>query len=116
MKNLVLISVIALATGSIGTYMFKEYKKRIISPKEENVNNRITKHFNMIIVPDLSNRIETQEKPKPVSDLNIVEGILNDIAPVYLKSDRRMMNQQDRFQIGFTNQSLISKYNINMEN
>lgn len=116
MKNLVLISGIAIATGGIGTYMYKEWKKRIISPTEASVNNGITEHFNMMIVPDLSNRIDMEEKSKPLSDLNIVEGILNDIDPIYLKSDRRMMYQQDRYQVGFTNQSLISKHNINMEN
>ena len=116
MKNLVIISGIAIASGSIGTYMYKEWKKRIIAPTEASFNNGITEHFNMIIVPDLSNRIDTEEKSKPLSDLNIVEGILNDIDPIYLKSDRRMMNQQDRFQVGFTNQKLISKHNINMEN
>ena len=39
------------------------------SPEVKSDNKtKITEHFNMMIVPDLSNRIDTEMRPKPVSD------------------------------------------------
>ena len=64
-------------------------------------------HFNMIIVPDLSNRIDTVNKPKPVGDLEIIGGVLDDIYPEFLCENRINAHQQDRFILEFTNQKKI---------
>ena len=69
----------------------------------------------MIIVPDLSNRIDTVNKPKPVNDLEIIEGVLDKIYPAFLTENRINAYQQDRFLLEFTNQKLITDHNINTD-
>jgi hypothetical protein len=86
------------------------------SPEVKSDNKaKITEHFNMMIVPDLSNRIDTEMRPKPVSDQRIIQSILGNIQDGFLKSQGRRTNQKDRFQLLFTNQTLITKHRINTE-
>lgn len=109
MKNLVLISAVALTTGTlIALISGIEIEKPIHSIKKQ-------EHFNMIIVPDLSNRIDTVNKPKPVGDLEIIGGVLDDIYPEFLCENRINAHQQDRFILEFTNQKLITDHNINTD-
>lgn len=109
MKNLVLISAVVFATGTVIALISRiKIEKAIHNPKEQ-------KHFNMIIVPDLSNRIDTVNKPKPVNDLEIIEGVLDKIYPAFLTENRINAYQQDRFLLEFTNQKLITDHNINTD-
>jgi hypothetical protein len=113
MKKIVLISALAtvgVVTGAIFSTSSTTSDKNLIP---EVKNDRITEHFNMMIVPDLSNRIDSNNKPKPVSDLEIIGIVLNCIEDGYLKSQGRRMNQKDRFQLLFTNQTLINKHSVN---
>ena len=109
MKNLVLISAVIFTTGTlIALISGIEIEKTIRSPKKQ-------EHFNMIIVPDLSNRIDIVNKPKPVSDLEIIGGVLDNIYPEFLSENRINAHQQDRFLLEFTNQKLITDHNINTD-
>ena len=110
--------MVVILSASLIVYLYdedqKDHKKvELLERGKSKSSNRITKHFNMLIVPDLSNRIE---KEKPVSDLDIIYEILDDISSVYIKTQNRRVGQQDRFQIGFTNQSIINQHNVNKEN
>ena len=105
MKNIVLVSIVVMMSSCFIVYLYNEDEKdhekvEIFERGKSKSSNRITKHFNMLIVPDLSNRIE---KEKPVSDLDIIYEILDNISSVYIKTQNRSVGQHDRFQIGFTN-------------
>ena len=109
MKTKVLLSILSVASIGLIVYALRddqiENNGVNLSEKNKEISNsRVTQHFNMVIVPDLSNRVT---KPKPVDDLKIIESILNDISPIYLKSQNRRMGQKDQFQVLLTNQSLI---------
>lgn len=87
--------------------------------ESKNDQNKITnkeiykiEHFNINIVPDLSNRILSNKSPKPVEDTKIVEEIIEDIYPNILKNSVEF-NQPDKVQMVFTNPKIISYYNIN---
>ena len=118
MKNIILVSIVVLTSACFICYLYNKDEKEInkvelLERGNNKSSNRITKHFNMLIVPDLSNRIE---KAKPISDLDIIYEILDNISYKYLKTQNRRIGQQDRFQIGFTNQSIINKHNVNKSN
>jgi hypothetical protein len=72
-------------------------------------------HYNVMIVPDLSNRIMEGKYPKPVSDQRIIEGVLDLIYPDILTVGRQE-NQQDLFRISFINEGVINLYELNMGN
>lgn len=110
MKNLIIISAISVAAVGIATQLtgdVSSHEVHVVTPR------KVTEHYNINLVLDLSNRID---KPKPVNDLDIIGLVFNDIEQVYLKSQNRKTNQQDRFKIAFTNQSLITQHQINTDN
>ena len=118
MKTKVLLSILSVASIGLLVYSLRddqiEKNGANISEKNEKISNsRVTQHFNMVIVPDLSNRVT---KPKPVDDLDIIESILNDISSIYLKSQNRRIGQKDQFQVLLTNQSLINSLDAKMDN
>lgn len=111
MKKPIIISAVVVAGIGVIAALLSTAATSDTSVIEVN-NDRVTKHFNMLIVPDLSNRIDITKHSKAVSDLDIINSILDNIAPVYLKSDNRRMNQKDHFQIILTNQQLINKHHV----
>jgi hypothetical protein len=73
-----------------------------------------TVHYNIIVSPDLSNRVVETLYPKPVSDTDIVRTVLDNI-PRVLTAGKRNRFQNDRFRIDFINRSLLSKYQVNSD-
>jgi len=69
-------------------------------------------HFNIIIVPDLSNRIDNNRFPKPIDDSQFVSALIDDIYPNILKN-RVDINQTDKIQMKFTSSKIINLYDIN---
>lgn len=65
-------------------------------------------HYNVIIAPDLSNRLLN---PKPVSDGQIVNVLLKNVYPNILKHGRTV-NQYDIFSTSMISNKLISQYNV----
>lgn len=89
--------------------------------KESIVSVYDTKHYNLIIAPDLSNRIDQKHSAKPVTDTAIIFSILNNIdsdnkKKNLLQSFNRSEDQKDRFSFSFINKQLISTYNTDMGN
>ena len=113
MKNAIYVSLLlgAAATGIVSFVGSSKDQGPVIVERSAYV----TKHINLLLVPDLSNRVDLIAKPKPISDQEIFSIVLNDIEDVYLRNQNRRMNQQDRFSVLFTNQNLITDYAINME-
>lgn len=75
-----------------------------------------TEHFNIIIAPDLSNRVDFTIKPKPLKDLQIVEVLLDNLYPTILNSKNRTENQRDKIRLDFINKGLINEYKIQTKN
>jgi hypothetical protein len=67
-------------------------------------------HFNVIMAPDLSNRLTKYKKP--VTDNDIIDSVLELIYP-RIVNYRRKMNQMDKYRLDVINQQHIVGYNIN---
>jgi hypothetical protein len=75
----------------------------------------VNEHINLVITPDLSNRIE-EKYSKPVSDIDLINSIYSNYYPDIYKIKNRVMGQKDRIQFRFTNPSIINEFKINLEN
>lgn len=83
------------------------------SPVELDGNKRpiAVTHFNVIITPDLSNRLS---HPKPVSDQRIVNTLLHRVMPKALNY-KRETNQKDIYSVAFVSKQAVSQYNAKTE-
>ncbi|WP_179352193.1 hypothetical protein [Winogradskyella vidalii] len=75
----------------------------------------INEHINLIITPDLSNRIEDLYA-KPVSDVALISNIYTNYYPGIYNINNRVIGQEDIIQFRFTNPSIINDFDINTEN
>lgn len=69
-------------------------------------------NYNIVIVPDLSNRVDMNIHPKPIEDKVIIQstlGLINDI----LHAGPRETEQRDAYSVSFINQGVIRMYDIN---
>jgi hypothetical protein len=106
MKKYILIVLFVLFVGMIlyfGNFNdIDSKKKRVVS----------IEHFNICLVPDLSNRVNNALYPKPVDDTKLVNAIIDDIYPNILKN-RVEVNQPDKIMMKFTSPKIINYYGIN---
>jgi hypothetical protein len=72
-------------------------------------------HINLIITPDLSNRIE-KIYPKPVSDISLIKNIYSSYYPEIYNIKNRVLGQKDVIQFRFTNPAIINKFSVNLNN
>jgi len=80
--------------------------------KEERVfKNIITEHLNIIITPDLSNRVKANLYPKPMNDIDLIGSIFNDYYPDLYEYNHRTSGQKDALNLIFTNANIITEYN-----
>ena len=75
----------------------------------------VNEHVNLIITPDLSNRIEDLYS-KPVSDVTLINGIYNNYHPAIYNIKNRKVGQKDEIRLLFTNPAIISNFSINLNN
>jgi len=75
----------------------------------------INEHINLIITPDLSNRIG-KLYTKPVSDIDLITSIYSSYYPDIYTIKNRAIGQEDIVQFRFTNPAIINNFHINMEN
>lgn len=68
-------------------------------------------HFNMLVVPDLSSRIDD---PKPLGDLKVIDLILDRIPGKdgFVCAGRRSIGQKDAYSLSLMNKSLYAKYDF----
>lgn len=85
------------------------------NPKEKGSSSHASAssitHYNFIISPDLSNRLQL---PKPVSDTRIVETVLQEILPRVL-THQRTTNQKDRYTVSFVSNKAIPLYEVDVK-
>ena len=67
--------------------------------------------YNIIVAPDLSNRINPKIHPKPVNDTLIISEIINNIETI-LDIDRKT-NQSDKYHFDFINKGILNQNIIN---
>lgn len=65
--------------------------------------------YNVLIVPDLSNRINPEIHPKPLNDTLLINNIANHINDL-LKIKSRQMNQLDTYKFDFINQGILNQH------
>ncbi|WDO11688.1 hypothetical protein MH928_10125 [Flavobacterium sp. WW92] len=84
---------------------------------DKKVNDEIVKvsNFNIIIAPDLSNRIDPKIHPKPVHDTIIINNIFEQI-PDILKFGGRSAHQKDIFTFDFINAGILNSSNFEASN
>lgn len=64
-------------------------------------------NYNILVVPDLSNRIDQSIHPKPIHDTAIINTIFDSI-PQFLKIGNRTINQEDIYKIDFINRGILN--------
>ncbi|WP_262152669.1 hypothetical protein [Chryseobacterium foetidum] len=85
-----------------------------ISCKEKECNSKkeiaysSKSNYNVLIVPDLSNRINQSIHPKPIADTLIINTILDSI-PQFLKVGNRSLNQLDIYKVDFINRGILNE-------
>ena len=106
MKYYIAICVVTMA-------LFTSCASKQATPERPVTDTFQIVHYNVIIAPDFSNRLNSKLYPKPVNDMEIVQDVLGRIYPDIL-NDKRSDNQQDAFSVTMINKGLISLYDIDM--
>lgn len=75
----------------------------------------VTEHLNIILTPDLSNRVQKKRYPKPVSDVHLMGSILENYYPSLYEYDHRISGQKDAIQLAFTNSNIVNEYDFDGE-
>ncbi|MBV7532851.1 hypothetical protein [Chitinophaga sp. sic0106] len=71
-------------------------------------------HFNILFVPDMSNRVNPGLYQRPLADMDILSVITQNLYPTILRF-KRAENQQDKLMIDFVNKGLINQYGVNTD-
>lgn len=74
-----------------------------------------TNDYNLLIVPDLSNRINQEIHPKPLHDTILIDEFIGNIKAL-LKVRNRSINQYDIYKFDFINRGILNKGNVNVDN
>lgn len=91
------------------------------SPVEEPTNVTVFDevHYNITIAPDFSNRLDTTLYPRPLSDMAIVDGLIDafypDIVTYHLAKNMagmRKTGQNDVLRVDFINQKMLGNYKL----
>ena len=112
MKNIIAIIAIALFVSSC---VGNKEKGDIAGIFSDKTTKQINNHLNIIITPDLSNRISVHTRHKAVHDTLLIKALLNSYYPDIYKSNGRVTGQKDEISFLFTNSTIISQQNINMD-
>lgn len=85
--------------------------------EDKKINDEIVQvsNFNIIIAPDLSNRINPKIHPKPIHDTIIINNIFKHI-PDILKIGGRSAHQKDIFTFDFINAGILNSSNFEANN
>ncbi len=74
----------------------------------------VIKDYNLIIAPDLSNRISFNVHPKPLHDTVLINGVINEINNI-LNLQNRRVGQKDIFSLDFINPGILNNNWINVD-
>lgn len=67
--------------------------------------------FNILLVPDLSNRIDPEIHPKPIHDTVLLNTVIDSIGNLLTVNNRRM-NQLDVYQFDFINRGILNQSQV----
>ncbi|MCW3463461.1 hypothetical protein [Chitinophaga nivalis] len=95
--------------------VFKCYTPQTVHPKPDTGKTFTTTHFNILFVPDLSNRVDPDRYKRPLNDVDILSIITSNLYPAILRF-KRSEYQKDKLTIDFINKGLISQYKVNTDN
>jgi hypothetical protein len=70
---------------------------------------KVVEHLNLIILSDLSNRINDDLYPRQLTDIQIIEAIAG-VFPDYIKTGGRLINQKDRMRLRLINKQEIPNF------
>jgi len=77
---------------------------------------QINENLNIILTPDLSNRIESELYPKPVNDTVLINTIYRNYYPTIYKINNRVIGQKDKISVTLTNPAIINRFGLNLNN
>lgn len=103
-RNLIFIALSSIVFWSCGGSGATEKVKATPPPIVKPIY-----HYNVIMAPDLSNRLTVYKKP--VTDNAIIDSVLNSIFRI--ATHNRKMNQMDKYSLDFINPKQIVEYNVN---
>ncbi len=84
------------------------------SQGEKNKPEYEVDHYNIIIAPDLSNRIDNNVHPKPVSDEDIIKSLFSNVDNI-LNYGHRSSDQKDKYSFAFTSNMIVSSLGFNQD-
>lgn len=105
MKKQLIVSFITLLSVSI---LSNCCKKTDTSSTDSSSDIPKIYDYNVLIVPDLSNRINSEIHPKPLHDTVLINNIADNIENL-LKTKNRQMNQLDTYKIDFINRGILNQ-------
>jgi hypothetical protein len=111
MRNLILMTAALTAVSLFSCETPNDRKTEGNTSAQEQDTTDII-HFNIAIVPDLSNRMDQALYPKPISDYAIAKSVITNLYPKIL-THRRSENQADKVAVGFINKANVRQYDIN---
>lgn len=100
MQNIILFVLSIALLCSCGNNSYKE--------KKESQGTDIKYDFNVLFVPDLSNRINLSIHPKPIHDTTLLYHILDNVVQL-IDLNNRKVKQADIYKFDFVNKSILSK-------
>ena len=85
-------------------------------PDKSKTDSEVTPiyHYNVILAPDLSNRVNMGIHPKPVEDQQIISLVLS-MSKEILNQGYRETDQKDSYSFAFINSGLIRIYHVDQE-
>jgi len=95
-------------------FLFNCCKEGNGSPANNESYTKIN-NYNVLIVPDLSNRINPDLHPKPIHDTVLINQMIDSIGSL-LKVNNRQMNQLDVYKFDFINKGILNSGTANPEN
>lgn len=74
----------------------------------------VVNDYNILLVPDLSNRIDQNIHPKPIHDSVLINNILDHLQDI-LKLQSRTTNVLDIYKLDFINRGILNENSVNAE-
>lgn len=108
---IILLTFIVFATSCMNDVPKNNTVNKNLSKNRIQVNN----HLNIIITPDLSNRISVYTQHKAVHDTLLIKALLDNYYPTIYRSNGRAIGQKDEISFLFTNPTIISDEQIDMD-
>src|SRR5690606_27676290 len=97
--------------GIVSLMIFSSCGSKSETDKNYKRDSVYVNDYNVLLVPDLSNRINPKIHPKPVHDTMILSNILDNIKTL-IDAKGRSLNQWDIYKIDFINKTILNNENV----